>query len=367
MSPAGDSTFCRWQVSVHDCDDSPTFIGIAYTACSMCVVMLVTSTASLIVRGRTNPVHRLWKVELASFDMFLLWNGGFFAFVGALYFLILAADYAPIASQPAAMAALNNLMWSIGRVSLWIYTFSLLRNTPRTSKRVKLPSQRHLEKIMRALIAVDLLLATPLAALSGHELSVGSISGYQRWALAMGLCDCVQNATLGVGMWYFGGQMVMVAQENRDEMKELGALKSESAEMLNAKLDHAILKMQMTNMAAMSTLTFFALLTAVYAFIPDTLMGCLWWSKLQMLGGHAGAPGLFAMSHIVILWAELQADEVPKDMLGILHKLRVDYYSRKGPSKLAKGENAAAAASSAAGREELGIVREVIEEEGEVK
>ncbi|KAJ3173790.1 hypothetical protein HDU88_002879 [Geranomyces variabilis] len=353
MSPAGDNTFCRWQVSVHDCDDSPTFIGISYTACLMCVVMLVTSTASLIVRGRANPVHRLWKVELASFDMFLLWNGCFFGFVGTMYFLLLAADYAPIASQPAAMAALNNLMWSVGRVSLWIYTFSLLRNTPRTSKRVKLPPQRHLEKIMRTLIVVDLLLATPLAALSGHELSVGSISGYQRWALAMGLCDCVQNATLGVGMWRIG-----------DEMKELGALKSESAEMLNARLDHAILKMKMTNMAAMSTLTFFALLTAVYAFIPDTLMGCLWWSKLQMLGGHAGAPGLFAMSHIVILWAELQPDEVPKDMLGILHKLHVDFYSRKSTFKLAKAKSAGAASS--AGREELGTVRQVSEGEEKV-
>ncbi|KAJ3174919.1 hypothetical protein HDU87_006585 [Geranomyces variabilis] len=243
-----------------------------------------------------------------------------------------------MASYAAVMAGANNFMFSVGRASLWIYTFSLLRNTPRTSKRVKLPSQRHLEKILYALIAAELLITNPLAWLSGYELDLGNVDGYRRVTRVLMVINSVQSASLGFGMTYFGGQMVGIAQENRDEMNEEGGLGSDTATLLNVKLGTAILKMQMTNMAAMNSLGFFSLVLIVYAFIPDTLMGCMWWSKLQMFGGQVGAPCLFAMSNIVILWAELQPDEIPSDMWGLVQKLREESQKNLPNVKLFDGD-----------------------------
>ncbi|KAJ3151137.1 hypothetical protein HDU89_002349 [Geranomyces variabilis] len=193
----------------------------------------------------------------------------------------------------------------------------MLLSTPNSTTKRR-PPTKTLSLILRALIIAELCLTTPFAAWSGQRLLQGDIYMYQVLTGVVNALHSVQSASLGIGMWFFGGQMVEIATENRNEMKA-SLRTSKSSHNLDEKLGKAILKMQMMNLSAMSSLGWQALILLVFAFMPEKLQSVQWWSLIQCAMGFVGVTSFFACAQIVVLWAEFHPKEMPEDMVGILN------------------------------------------------
>ncbi|KAJ3151304.1 hypothetical protein HDU89_002143 [Geranomyces variabilis] len=289
---------------------------------SITVIWCFSGMVTLVWRSRVTE-RRLWNVELASFDMYILWSACGFGISGAFYFFMMAYNYEPISSRPAFMFTLQCIPWVIGRSALWILTFSMLRNTPRTAVSVKLPSIEYSDFMLRGFIIAELLTTAPLSLAAGITMEKGRFDAYFILNAILNTAHMVQALTLATAMWYFGGQMVRIAQENRMEMRSQGGVDGlANVGNLDAKLGKAILKMQITNLAAQLSLGWYSLMLVIYAHVPDWSMSIKWWSLFQCISGYVFVPAMFWASQTVILWAEFKPKEVPNDMIGILNVMR---------------------------------------------
>ncbi|KAI8585145.1 hypothetical protein BDZ88DRAFT_492168 [Geranomyces variabilis] len=333
-----DPPFCRWHIRVHDCNNERYFIMIMWASAFFAAIMTVCGIGTLAMRARKSE-HCFFNAGLASFEMFMLWASVGTGCPMTLWFVVMATDWQPLSTNPILMAAWECFPWTVGRSSLWIYTFAMLLSTPNSTTKRR-PPTKTLSLILRALIIAELCLTTPFAAWSGQRLLQGDIYMYQVLTGVVNALHSVQSASLGIGMWFFGGQMVEIATENRNEMKA-SLRTSKSSHNLDEKLGRAILKMQMMNLSAMSSLGWQALILLIFAFMPEKVLSRVqrekhlqdfaedvfsfqlqsvqWWSLIQCAMGFVGVTSFFACAQVVVLWAEFHPKEVPEDMVGILN------------------------------------------------
>ncbi|KAJ3158672.1 hypothetical protein HDU86_002637 [Geranomyces michiganensis] len=259
---------------------------------------------------------------------------------------MLAYDYPPISRRPAFMFALQCIPWVIGRSALWILTFSMVRNTPRTTTSVKLPSNALSDFMLRGFIIAELLITAPLSLGAGIAFEKRKFDAYFIINAILNTCHIIQTVILGSGMWFFGGQMVSLAQQNRMEMKSQRGLDGLASVMnLDAKLGKAIVKMQMSILAGILSLGWYTINLVLFAHLPDWSMSIRWWSTMQCISGYVLVPVLFWGAQIVILWAEIKPKETPTDVAGLLTVIRdhkktqyLVYRTRTNSSSRADGD-----------------------------
>ncbi|KAJ3020890.1 hypothetical protein HKX48_009572 [Thoreauomyces humboldtii] len=234
--------YCRWHIYVHDCAGSRDFIAIDVAALFFSLIVSAIGLGTILWRARLSQ-QRIWNVEFASYDMFLWWSILGFAIPISVYFIAIIEGV----RNAILMSVLQCFPWTIGRSSLWIYLMSMVLSTPRTSINVHIPSTHALHTMLRCFIIAELCGSTPCSAFAGWRLMQGDVHGF---VIATGLQNtlhAVQSILLdsGLGTWYFGGQMIRVAQEGREEMAtEITKDYQNAGKALDEKLGKAITKVR---------------------------------------------------------------------------------------------------------------------------
>ncbi|KAJ3180955.1 hypothetical protein HDU87_001603 [Geranomyces variabilis] len=147
----------------------------------------------------------------------------------------------------------------------------------------------------------------------------------------------VESLALATGLWLFGGQIIQIAEEGRKALKATG-------NTLDVKLSRSILKLKVTRFAAVSSLAWNGVILTAFAFRHEAIFQILWWSICQCAIGFVGVTSLFAISQVVMIWAEFNPKRAQPDTFDILRTIHTQQESRVTVTRITGAKTAGASA-----------------------